>query len=79
MCMIVGSATEVETLKSALAEAKEESKASKAGADKATADLKAEQATRRQCKERISVMERELEDATGKCKLLEEGNKAKAA
>ena len=42
MCMIVGSATEVETLKSALAEAKEEARASKVAADKAAAELKAE-------------------------------------
>ena len=45
---------------------------------KAAADLKAEQAMRHQCEERISVMERELKDATGKCKSLEEDNKAKA-
>ena len=42
MCMIVGTATEVETLKSALAEAKEEARASKVAADKAAAELKAE-------------------------------------
>ena len=42
MCMIVGSATEVETLRSALVEAKEEARVSKAAADKAAADLKAE-------------------------------------
>ena len=47
MCMIVGSATEVETLKSALAEAKEEANARKAAADKAAADLKSEQVARR--------------------------------
>ena len=34
MIMIAGSAAEVETLKSALAQAKEEAKASKAAADK---------------------------------------------
>ena len=52
---------------------------SEAAAKKAAADLKAEQATRRQSEERISTMERELKDATGKCKSLEEDNKAKAA
>ena len=47
MYMIVGSATEVETLKSALAEAKEEVRARKAAADKAAADLEAEKVARR--------------------------------
>ena len=76
MCMIVGSATEVETLESALAEAKEEAKASKAAADKAAVDLKAEQAARRQYEERVTEVEQELKDAAGKCESLEEQNKA---
>ena len=42
MYMIVGNATEVEALKSALAEAKEKARPSKAAADKAAAELKAE-------------------------------------
>ena len=52
---------------------------SNAAAKKAAAELKAEQAARHECEERISTMERELEDAIGKCKSLEEDNKAKAA
>ena len=51
---------------------------SNAAADKATAELKAEQATRRQCEERISVVEQELKDAARKCESLEKENKAKA-
>ena len=47
MNMIAGSATKAETLKSALAQAKEQARASKAAADKAAADLKAEQVARR--------------------------------
>ena len=47
MFIIAGSAAKVETLKSALAEAKEQAKASKAAADKAAADLKSEQVARR--------------------------------
>ena len=47
MCMILGTVTEVKTLKSALAKAKEEERASKAAADKAAADLKSEQVARR--------------------------------
>ena len=43
MNMIAGSAAEVDTLKSALAQAKEEARASKAAADKAAVELKTEQ------------------------------------
>ena len=46
MYMIVGNATEVEALKNALAEAKEEVKASKAAADKAATDWKSKQVAR---------------------------------
>ena len=54
MCMIVGSATEVETLKSELAEAKKEAKASKAAADKVAADLEEEKVTCRKYEELAS-------------------------
>jgi chromosome segregation ATPase len=77
--MIAGSAAEVETLKSALAQAKEEAKASKAAADKAPADLKSEQVARRQYEERVTEVEQDLKDAAGKCESLEEKNKAQAA
>ena len=40
--------------------------------------MKAEQATRRQVEERVSVVEQELKDVTRKCKSLEEENIAKA-
>ena len=50
-----------------------------AAAEKAAADFKDEQATRRQFEERVSKIEQELKDTTCKCELLEEGNKAKAA
>ena len=52
---------------------------SDAVAEKMDVDLKAELATRRQFEERVSKIEQELKDATRKCELLEEGNKAKAA
>ena len=52
---------------------------SDAPAEKVVADLKDEQATRRQFEERVSKIEQELKDATRKCELLEEGNKAKVA
>nr|XP_020157845.2 uncharacterized protein LOC109743178 [Aegilops tauschii subsp. strangulata] len=62
-----GSAAEVETLKSALAQAKEQARVSQAAADKAAADLKAEQVTRRRYEERVNEVEQELKDAAGKC------------
>ena len=79
MCIIADGAVAVETLRVKLARAKEQARVSNAAADKAAVDLKAEQATRRQVKERVSVVEQELKDATRKCELLEEENKSKAA
>ena len=52
---------------------------SNAAAEKAAANLKEERATQRQFEERVSKIEQELKDATRKCELLEEKNKAKAA
>ena len=52
---------------------------SNVAAKKAAEELKAEQAARRQCKERISSIERDQKDATGKCQALEEENKTKVA
>ena len=56
----------VETLRAELAWAKEQARVSDAAAKKAAADLKVEQATQRQCQERISTMEQELKDATSR-------------
>ena len=47
MCEIADGAAEVETLRGELSRAKEQARVSNAAADKAAADLKAEQATRR--------------------------------
>ena len=52
---------------------------SNAVAEKAAAELKAEQAARRQCEDRISTMAHELKDATVRCEFLEKDNKAKTA
>ena len=52
---------------------------SNVAARKAAEELKAEQAARRHCEERISSIEQDLKDATGKCRALEEENKAKVA
>ena len=78
LIIIAGSAAEVETLKSALAQAKEQARVSQAAADKAAADLKAEQVTRRKYEERVKEVEQELQDAANKCETLEEKNKAQA-
>ena len=77
-CKTVDGATVVETLRAELSRAKEQARVSDAAAKKAAADLKAKQAIRYQCEERISTIERELKDATSKCQSLEEDNKAKA-
>ena len=76
LIVIAGSLAEVETLKSALARAKEQAWASQAAADKADTDLKAEQVARRQYEERLTEVEQEIKDATGKCRALEEKNTA---
>ena len=79
MCEIADGVAEVETLRGELDRAKELARVSNAAADKAATDLKAQQATRRQFEERVSKSEQELKNATRKCELLEEENKAKAA
>ena len=53
----------VETLRGDLAQAKEQARVSNAAADKAAADLTAEQATQRQLEEHVSAVEQELKDA----------------
>lgn len=52
---------------------------SNAATEKAAAELKAEQAARHQCEERISTMALELKDAASRCKFLEKDNKARTA
>ena len=79
MCMNANGAAAVEALRAELARAKEQARLSNAAAEKASAELKAEQAARRQDKENMSTMAHELENAAGRCKLLEKENKAKTA
>ena len=66
---IVGAAG-VETLKGPLAKAQQEAKANKAAANKAPAELKTEQAARRQHEARVAEVEQELKDAIQKCETL---------
>ena len=75
---IVG-ATEVETLKDALAQAQKEAKANKAAADKAAVELKTEQAVRCQHEARVTEVEQELKDAISKCEALEEKTSAQSS
>ena len=77
--MTADGAAAVEILRVELARAKEQARISNAAAEKASAELKAEQAARRQCEERISTMARELKDAASRCEFLEKDNKAKTA
>ena len=77
--MHIADLSEVEALKSALAEAKEEARASKAAADKATADVEVEKVARRKYEARVTKVEQALQDAANKCESLEESNKFQAA
>ena len=52
---------------------------SNVAAEKASAELKAEQAAQHQYEERISTMALELKDATSCCEFLKKDNKAKTA
>ena len=58
--MIVGNATEVVALKSALAEAKEEARASKAATEKAAIDVEAEKVAHLQYEARVTKVEQAL-------------------
>ena len=78
MCMNADGAAAVEALRAELARVKEQARFSDAAAEKASAELKAEQATRRQDK-KMSTMAHELENAASRCKLLEKENEAKTA
>ena len=71
MNMFVVVIDEVESLKSALAEAKKEAEVTKATTDKAAKYLEEEQTTRRLHEARVGEVEQELKDAINKCESLE--------
>ena len=77
--MTVDGAAAIEILRAELARAKEQARFSNAAAEKASAELKAELAARRQDREKMSTMAHELENAASRCKLLEKENQAKTA
>ena len=74
--MAADGAAAVEVLRAELAQAKEQARRSNAAAEKASVELKAEQAARRHDEEKISMVALELENATGRCEFLEKENKA---
>ena len=76
---IADSAAAVGTLWAELTRAKEQSRMSSAAAEKAAAELKAEQAARRQREERMSTTAHELKEAIVRCEFLEKDNKAKTS
>ena len=69
--MAADGAAALEVLRAELARAKEQARRSNAIAEKALAELKVEQAARRQDEEKITTMTIELENATGRCEFLE--------
>ena len=77
MCMNADGAAAVEALRAELARAKEQARRSDAAAEKASADLRAEQAARRQNEEKISALAPELKNTASRCEYLEKENKAK--
>ena len=62
-----------------LARAKEQARCSNVAAEKASAELEAERAARRQDEEKISMMALELKSAASRCELLEKEKEAKMA
>ena len=77
--MAADGAAAIEILRAELARAKDLARFSNAVAEKASAEVKDEQAARRQDEEKISMMTLELENATGRCELLEKESKALTA
>ena len=77
--MTADGAAAVEALRAELAQAKEQARSSNAAAEKASAELKAQQVARRQDEEKISTLALELKNATSRCEFLEKENEAKTA
>ena len=69
MIILIVGASEVESLKSALAQAKKEAEVSRAAADKA---VKAEQTAHQKHEARLGEVQQELKDAISKCESLEQ-------
>ena len=74
--LIADSATAVENLREELARAKEQARKSDAAAVKEAEELKSEQAAHCQSKKVIAEMAIKLKDAAGRCKFLEQEDRA---
>ena len=74
--MTADGAAAVETLWAELAQAKEQARKSDAAAGKAIEELKAEQAAHCRSKKEMAEMAIELRDATDRCRLLEQEDRA---
>ena len=77
--MAADGAAAVEALRAELARVKEQARCSNAATEKASVELKAEQAARRQDEEKISTMALKLKNSTSRCEFLERENEAKTA
>ena len=77
--MTADGAATVETLRAELARAKEQARKSDAAALKAVEELRAEQASHCQSKEKIAKLAVELKDAANRYELLEKENQTKTA
>ena len=77
--MTADGAAAVEIVRVEQARAKDQAWHSNAAAEKASAELKAEQAARCQDEEKISMMAVKLKNATSRCEFLEKENEAKTA
>ena len=74
ICINTDGAAAVEFLRAELARAKEQARINNAAAEKAYAELKAEQAARHQYEEKVSSMMLELKEAASRCGFLERDN-----
>ena len=79
MTILIVGAAEVESLKSALAQAKKEAEVSKAASDKAAKELEVERTAREQHEARVGEVEHELKDAIAKCESLKQKSSEQAS
>ena len=77
--MAADGAAAVEALRSELAQAKEQARASNAAALKAAEELRAEQAAHRRSEDKIAEMAVELKNAAERYELLEKENQVNSA
>ena len=79
MTLLIVGAAEVESVKSALAQAKKEVEVSRAATDKAAKELEVDRTAHQQHKARVGEVELELKDAITKCESLEQKSSEQAS